>query len=255
MSTPLALDGKVAVILGGTGGIGQATARRLAEHGAAVVLTSRSKLDEATSLAAALPAISNAAGHAGMLAAVEDTASLVALAAAVEAKYGRADILVNTAGFTQPIAHANLDALTDDFIDRMFEVNWRGQFAAIRSFAPLLRANNDGLVVNISSIAGTTGTGSNLAYCAAKAGLDVMAMSLGRALAPAIRVLNVSPGVVQTDFVAGRDQAFNDKTAATTPLKRVGQPDDIADAVLACAVSLRFSTGTTLVVDGGRRLG
>jgi 3-oxoacyl-[acyl-carrier protein] reductase len=255
MSTPLALDGKVAVILGGTGGIGQATARRLAEHGAAVVLTSRSKLDEAASLAAALPAISNPAGHAGMLAAVEDTPSLVALAAAVEARYGRADILVNTAGFTQPIAHANLDALTDDFIDRMFEVNWRGQFAAIRSFAALLRANNDGLVVNISSIAGSTGTGSNIAYCAAKAGLDVMAMSLGRALAPAIRVLNVSPGVVQTDFVAGRDQAFNDKTAATTPLKRVGQPDDIADAVLACAVSLRFSTGTTLVVDGGRRLG
>ena len=72
--------------------------------------------------------------------------------------------------------------------------------------------NGDGLVVNISSIAATTAVGSNIAYCAAKAGMDVMGAALARALAPAIRVLTVSPGVVDTDFVAGRDKAANDKT-------------------------------------------
>jgi 3-oxoacyl-[acyl-carrier protein] reductase len=110
-------------------------------------------------------------------------------------------------------------------------------------------------VVNISSIAGTTGNGSNVAYCAAKAGLDIMAVSLGRALSPHIRVLNVSPGVVNSDFVPGRDAAWNDRQAATTPLKRIGKADDIAAAVEACATTLLFSTGTTIVVDGGRHLG
>ena len=134
-------------------------------------------------------------------------------------------------------------------------VNWRAQFAAIRAFRSLLDETGDALVVNVSSISATTGIGSNIAYCAAKAGLDVMAASRGRALAPRIRVLNVSPGVVDTSFVPGRGTDFNDKVAATTPLGRIGAPEDIADAFEACATHLKFSTGVTIVVDGGRRLG
>jgi 3-oxoacyl-[acyl-carrier protein] reductase len=79
-------------------------------------------------------------------------------------------------------------------------------------------------------------------------------VSLARALAPRIRVLNVSPGVVDTSFVPGRGADFNDKVAATTPLGRIGTPDDIAAAIEACATHLKFSTGVTIVVDGGRRL-
>jgi NAD(P)-dependent dehydrogenase (short-subunit alcohol dehydrogenase family) len=81
-----------------------------------------------------------------------------------------------------------------------------------------------------------------------------MAASLGRALAPRIRVLNVSPGAVDTTFVPGRGADFNDKVAATTPLRRIGTPDDVASAIEACATHLTFSTGVTIVVDGGRRL-
>ena len=99
----------------------------------------------------------------------------------------------------------------------MFQVNWRGQFAAIRTFAPLLKASGDGLVVSISSIAGLHRRRLvNLAYCAAKAGIDVMTKSLARALAPEVRVLAVSPGVVDTDFVPGRGADFNEKVAAST---------------------------------------
>jgi NAD(P)-dependent dehydrogenase (short-subunit alcohol dehydrogenase family) len=163
-------------------------------------------------------------------------------------------VLVNTAGITQAVPHANLDALTDELIDQIFAVNWRAQFAAIRAFRALLESSGDGLVINVSSISGTTGQGSNIAYCAAKAGLDVMAASLGRALAPRIRVLNVSPGAVDTTFVPGRGADFNDKVAATTPLRRIGTPDDVASAIEACATHLTFSTGVTIVVDGGRRL-
>jgi 3-oxoacyl-[acyl-carrier protein] reductase len=163
-------------------------------------------------------------------------------------------VLVNTAGFTKPVPHADLDALDDELIDRMFAVNWRGQFAAVRTFAPMLKASGDGLVVSVSSIAGSTGAGSSIAYCAAKAGIDIMTKSLARALAPEIRVLGVSPGVVDTGFVPGRGADFNAKTGASTPLRRVALAEDVAQAILACATHLGFSTGSNIVVDGGRML-
>jgi 3-oxoacyl-[acyl-carrier protein] reductase len=87
-----------------------------------------------------------------------------------------------------------------------------------------------------------------------KAGIDVMTKSLGRALAPEIRVMSVSPGAVATGFVPGRGEEFNKKTAATTPLKRVATAEDVASAVLACATHLKYSTGSVIVVDGGRAL-
>ena len=244
------LSGKVAVVLGGTGGIGAAAARRLGQAGARVVVVGQNDLAGAQRVADDLPG----EGHSAALADITASESLNALAGLVRDRYGRADILVNTAGFTQPVKHSDLDALTDELIDEILKVNWRGQFAAIRAFRELLDASGDGLVVNVSSISGTTGIGSNIAYCAAKAGLDVMAASLGRALAPRIRVLNVSPGVVDTSFVPGRGDDFNDKVAATTPLGRIGTPDDIAAAIEACATHLKFSTGVTIVVDGGRLL-
>ncbi|CAE6807801.1 SDR family NAD(P)-dependent oxidoreductase [Paraburkholderia haematera] len=244
------LSGKVAVILGGTGGIGAAAAHRLAKAGARVVVVGQRDLARAQRVADELPG----EGHSAALASITESERLNALAGLVRDRYGRADILVNTAGFTQPVKHADLNALTDELIDEILKVNWRGQFAAIRAFRELLDASGDGLVVNVSSISGTTGVGSNIAYCAAKAGLDVMAASLGRALAPRIRVLNVSPGVVDTTFVPGRGDDFNEKVAATTPLGRIGTTDDIAAAIEACATHLTFSTGVTIVVDGGRRL-
>ncbi len=167
---------------------------------------------------------------------------------------GGADILVNSAGITKPIPHGDLDALTDDLIDEIFVNNWRGVFATIRAFAPALTERGDGLIVNVSSIAAFTGVGSNVAYCGAKAGLDIMTKSLARALAPAIRVLSVSPGAVDTQFVPGRGKEFNDKVAATTPLKRITSPLDVAEAIVACATHLKFSTGDRIVVDGGRHL-
>lgn len=235
------MQGKVVLVVGGSGGIGAASARLFAEQGAQVVITHR-------------PGKTPAPGFVSFPADVADTASIVALQQAVAERFGRLDVLVNTAGFTKPIPHADLDALDDALIDEMFAVNWRGQFATVRAFAPMLKASGNGLIVFISSIAALNGNGSSIAYCAVKAGTDVMIKSLGRALAPQIRVMGVSPGVVATGFVPGRGEEFNAKTAATTPLKRVATAEDVASAVLACATHLTFSTGTTIVVDGGRSL-
>jgi 3-oxoacyl-[acyl-carrier protein] reductase len=245
------LSGQVAVIAGGAGAIGYASAIRLARCGASVVLLGRDGRSELQAKADALPGV----GHVGIAADTSIGATLRDAAAAVRAHYGRCDILVNSAGMTRAIPHHDLEALSDEIIDEIFVANWRGVFSTIRAFAPLLRDSGNALVVNISSIAGSTGNGSNVAYCAAKAGLDAMCTSLGRALAPQIRMVNVSPGVVDSPFVPGRDAGFNDRQAATTPLQRVGQPDDIAAAVEACATTLLFTTGSVIQVDGGRHLG
>ncbi|WP_420964747.1 SDR family NAD(P)-dependent oxidoreductase [Bradyrhizobium sp. B120] len=244
---------KVVLVVGGAGSIGAVTAKRFAELGARIAISHRDAPDEAAAAATVVQSLPGD-GHAALIADVAQTATLTALRAEIERRFGRLDILVNAAGFTKPVPHADLDALDDDLIDRMFAVNWRGQFAAIRTFAPLLKASGDGLVVSISSIAGTNGIGSSIAYCAVKAGIDVMTKSLARVLAPEVRVLAVAPGVVDTGFVPGRGADFNAKTATTTPLKRIATAEDIASAILACATQLGFATGTTFVVDGGRSL-
>ena len=246
------LDGKVAVISGGLGAIGHASARRLAALGASCVLLHR-RGDDADARAAALP---SAAGqrHAALRADIVDSASLRAAADQVRAAYGRCDILVNSAGHTRPVPAADLEGLTDELIDELLKANFRGVFATIRAFAPMLKASGDGLVVNVSSIAGFTGVGSNLAYVAAKAGLDVVGDALAKALAPAVRVVSVSPGAVESGFVPGRGADFADKMAGSTPLGRIGLPEDVAATVEALATTLRFVTGTRIVVDGGRHL-
>ena len=245
------LHGRVAVIAGGTGAIGRATALRLARIGARCVLLHRS--GDAEAALAELPG-QGADGHFAIRADITDSATLRSAAQQVAARCGQVHILVNSAGHTQAVPAADLEGLTDELIDDVLRANFRGVFATIRAFAPLLRASGDGLIVNISSIAGFTGAGSNLAYVADKAGIDVVGDALARALAPLVRVISVSPGVVDSSFVPGRGADFNAKAAATMPLRRVGTADDVAAAVQACATTLRYATGTRIVVDGGRHL-
>jgi 3-oxoacyl-[acyl-carrier protein] reductase len=251
----MSLASKIALVIGGSGGIGRATAELFAEAGATTIITYRSGREAAEALVAGLPG----SGHLALPASVEDTASLKALAEEVRSRFGRLDILVNTAGFTKLIPHGDLEALDDELIDRLFQVNWRGQFAAIRTFRPLLEAGwettgEDTLIVNVSSLAALNGLGSNVAYCAVKAGIDTMTKSLARAFAPKIRVMSVSPGMVDTQFVPGRDPAVMAKAAQTIPLKRAASPLDVGKAILACATLLPYSTGSIVLVDGGRLL-
>lgn len=247
------LGGRVAVITGGKGAIGLASARRLAALGARIVSLDRHGGPDVQALLDTLPQVSSGA-HLAMTASITDSTSLQAAALAVAAQAGRCDILINSAGFTKAIAANDLDGLSDALFDEIVQSNLRGVFATIRAFAPLLKASGDGLIVNVSSIAGFTGNGSNLAYVAAKAGVDMLTKSLAKVLAPQVRVLAVSPGVVDSAFVPGRGADFNDKAAATIALGRIGSVDDIASAIEACATTLRFATGTRFVIDGGRSL-
>jgi len=246
----LRLAGKVAVVTGGSSGIGAATVRRLAAAGARVAVG----YNKGTARAAALIGEIAGDGHRAMRIPMDDSAQIRDAAAAVQNEFGRADILVNSAGFTRMIAHPDLDALDDDLIDAILTANVRGPFSMIRAFAPLLRQSGDGVIVNISSIAASYGTGSNIIYGASKAALDTMSIALARVLGPEIRVVCVSPGVVNTGFVPGRTQEMMDKAAAATPLKRAVEADDVALAVMACITHLRHTTGSVITVDAGRHL-
>ncbi|HXF16872.1 MAG TPA: SDR family oxidoreductase [Burkholderiales bacterium] len=248
--TSRSLQDHVAVIVGGSGAIGSAICRHFAEAGAICVVTYNNGERAARDLVATLPGDGHSAAHI----AVDDSDALRALATDVENTHGRTDVLVNCAGITRFVQHSDLDALDDRLIDDIFRVNWRGPFAAVRAFRTLLAARGDGLVINISSIAGVTAMGSNVAYCASKAALDSMTKSLARALAPAIRVVSVSPGLVDTDFVKNLDQKWRDEQAARTPLKRLATADEIGAAALAVVLHLQYSTGCIIPIDGGRPL-
>ena len=244
------LKDKVAVVTGGSSGIGAATVRALAQSGARVAIGYNKGRERAETLIGELPG----SGHCAIHLQMEDTATLRAAAAKVRETYGRCDVLVNSAGFTKPIPHADLDALDDALFDAVMTANVRGVFAMIRAMTPLMRETGDAVIVNISSISGFTGSGSSIVYAASKGALDTMTMSLARALAPQIRVLCVSPAAVATDFVAGRGRPELAKFAQATPLKRVMEAEEVALAVVACVTHLHAATGTRIVVDMGRHL-
>jgi len=244
------MKNQIAVVIGGSGAIGSAICRHFANAGATCVVTYNSGEKAAKELVGKLPG----AGHWSAHVPVDDSAALGTLAAGVESKHGKLDVLVNCAGITRYVPHPELDALDDELIDDIFRVNVRGPFAAVRAFRKLLVASGNGLVINISSIAGVTAMGSNIAYCASKAALDSMTKSLARALAPAVRVVSVSPGLVDTDFVKGLDKRWRDEQALRTPLRRLATADEIGAATLAMITHFPYSTGCIFPVDGGRPL-
>lgn len=247
---PQPLAGKVALVTGGGGGIGSAICRRLAEAGAQVIVNYNSNAQKAEAVMAALAG----ENHLALQASVTDSAALRQMAAQVRERYGKLDLLVNNAGITRPVPHADLDGLEDEWIDRILQTNFRGAFACVRAFKELLMAGDGGTVVNISSVAAVTGIGSNVAYCASKAAMDSMTRSLARALAPKIRVVSVSPGWVWGEYASRMEPAYIQEQINKTPLGRIAQPEDVAEAVLAVATTLAFSTGCIIPVDGGRPL-
>lgn len=241
----------VALVVGGSGGIGRDITRRLAADGFDVVVGYRTNGEDAARLVEEL----RSGRHTTLALDVTDETSLAAAVATLTADSGRLDVLVNGAGVTRPVAHDDLDGLDDQLISTIFDVNWRGPFATIRRFRPLLELGSNPVVVNISSIAGTTGKGSNVAYCASKAALDSMTRSLGRALAPEIRVVSVAPGWVLGEYAERMPVDALEGQRAETPLARLATGADVAAAVSAVVRDLPMTTGAVIPVDGGRALG
>lgn len=242
---------RTAVVTGASGGIGSVIARRLAQDGFAVIAGYHSSAERAATIVDELPG----EGHRPMRISVLEPESLTALANTLAGELDSLDVLVNCAGITRPVPHADLDDLDDELIDAIFATNWRGPFAAIRALRTLLDKSDGAVVVNISSIAAVTGQGSNVAYCASKAALDSMTRSLARSLAPRIRVVSVSPGWVLGEYADRMPAEVLATQRDATPLGRLATPHDVAAAVSAVVTDLPFTTGAVISVDGGRPLG
>ena len=243
------------LVTGGSGEIGSAICRKFAENNFDVIITFNSNVEKAEKLLNSLPVGNHSIFHAP----TTDGLKVEELRLFVEEKYGKLDVLVNNAGITTPVKHDDLDGLTDEWIDKIMQTNFRGSFAMVRAMKSLLEygeseIRNPTLIVNISSIAGIYGIGSNVAYCASKAALDSMTRSLARALAPHIRVVSVSPGFVEGEYTKNFDPIFLKNQLDNTPLNRFATGDDVANAVLSVATLLTFSTGNIITVDGGRLL-
>lgn len=245
---------RTVLITGGAGGIGAAISRKFAAEGYAVIITYNRNADKAKALLQEL----SGEDHACLQVSIDDSQSIEDLRQQIVAQYGKLDVLVNNAGITTPVDHADLEGLSDEWIDRIFQTNFRGSFAMVRAFKALLLKGAakevPSLVVNISSVAAQTGIGSNVAYCASKAAIDSMTRSLGRALAPKIRVVSVSPGWVLGEYTKQVDPTYLKLQEDLTPLGKLASPKDVANAVFALAHILTFNTGSIIPVDGGRPL-
>jgi 3-oxoacyl-[acyl-carrier protein] reductase len=244
------LDGRVALVTGGSKGLGAATAHLLAAAGARVVITFANDAEAARELVANLPG----GGHRASHTPAQDTAAIETLAGSIEQTECRLDILVNNAGSTRVIPHGDLRALDDEFFDFVLAVNLRGPFATVRACRSLLDASGQGLVVNVGSVSGVRGGGSNIAYAAAKAGLHAMTMSLARALAPTTRAVAVAPSLMETPMTEMWTPQQRAQRIAGNPLKRIAAPEEVAAVILGLATTMTFVNGAVIPVDGGSLL-
>ena len=252
------LNGRVALVTGGAGGIGGAVVRALAKSGVAgVVVNYRKSSREAEALAAEIG--QDGVKALAVQADVQSDSQVRAMMQTIQDRFGRLDMVVNNAGVTHWVKLPDLEALTDPIWDEILDVNVKGAFRCARAAQPLLEASH-GMIVNVSSISGVLApsTMSSLAYGTAKAALIYMTKGLAVAMAPKVRVNCVAPAFTDTPWMSqhfGVDyQQVIAKASAGYPLQRIATPEDVAGAILGLITGGDFVTGQTLLVDGGLSL-
>ncbi len=251
------LSEKAAIVTGAGTGVGRAAALLLAQRGCSVLVNySRSKAEA--------EAVAHEAEKFGVtaLAVRADVASDTDCRAMVQQArdaFGRLDVLLNNAGTTRFIPHANLDQLCDEDWDTILSVNLKGPFQCTRAARALMEESGGGEVVMTSSIAGIAGTGSSIPYCASKAAVNNLTITLARVLGPNIRVNAVAPGFIDGDWLQqGLGRAYEAVKGAIidrSPLGRVCTPDDVAEAILSLITGSDLVTGHVLPVEGGNLIG
>jgi 3-oxoacyl-[acyl-carrier protein] reductase len=243
---------KIAIITGSASGIGAATAIELSRRGFSVLINYSKSKEQAEKVAA------KCKDAIVVQADVGEDVDCRKLAQAALDKWGRIDALVNNAGTTKFVKHADLDGLSADDFLRIYRLNVVAPFQMARACAPALKAGK-GAVVNVSSVAALLGTGSSIAYAASKAALNSVTLSLARVLGPEVRVNAVAPGYVDTPWQTGAlGQERADKAAAhystLVPLKDYARPGDIAETIVWLIEGARQVTGEIIHVDGGMHI-
>ncbi len=251
------LKDKAAIVTGAGTGVGRATALRLAEAGCGV-LVNYSRSREAAEEVAGLAAESGVEAVA-FQADVADDSACRAMVEEAGKIFGRLDILVNNAGTTRFIPHDDLEAVTEDDWDTILGVNLRGAFQCTRAARALLSADGGGEVMMTSSVAGLIGTGTSIPYCASKAALNNLTITLARVLGPEVRVNAVAPGFLDgswlRDSLGDQYDRVKEVMASRSPLGRVSTPDDVAEAILSIVGGSDLVTGHVVPVEAGILIG
>ncbi|WP_346767432.1 SDR family oxidoreductase [Streptomyces sp. C1-2] len=236
---------RVAIVTGSSSGIGEGIARALAADGFTVVVNSAASVDAGERLAAQLP------GASYVQADIADPSDAVRLVETAVERHGRLDLLVNNAGISRTVPHADLGAITAEDWHRILGVNvvgtWQVSVAALEVMEP------GGQIINITSVGGSRPLGSSIPYSVSKAALDHLTRLLAKAVGPDVRVNAIAPGPLETRMTSASLAARAARTAAMTPLGRLGQPSDVAAMVLALTKA-PFVTGEVIHVDGGINL-
>ncbi len=247
------LQDKVAIVTGRGTGVGRATALRLASGGCHVVVNYSRSRDEAEQTVRELA--SRGVRSTAIQANVADDPDARRLVAESVAALGRLDVLVNCAGTTEFVPFPELDRITDDVWQRLFQVNVVGAFHCARAAREPMLASGRGAIVNVSSVAAQIAQGSSIPYCCSKAALDNLTVALARTFAPAIRVNGVAPGFITGRWLEnGLGSNYERVKGAfekSLPLGRVCEPEDVAAAILSLITGSELVTGQTLTVDSG----
>lgn len=246
-------DRPVALVTGSATGVGRACVLQFAERGFDVVVNYSRSESEANATVADVTAL----GAKALLCQcdVSDDTAVREMVKKVAQEYGRIDVVVNNAATTNFISHDDLEALTEDMWDRMLAVNLKGAFFVSRAAFDLLQAGEGGAIVNVSSVAGLTGSGSCIAYAASKGALNTMTLSLARSMAPKVRVNAVCPGPIDSRWIReGNPEWDLNQMVADFPIPRAASPADVADTVLYFALGTTLTTGQLLALDGGMLL-
>lgn len=252
------LHGKVAIVTGSSSGVGAATAELLAAQGCHVLVNYNSSADGAqkTADACAAKGVETLVCQGN----VASDADCRAMAAAALDKWGRIDVLVNNAGTTKFVDHADLDGLDEADFQHIYGVNLVGAYQMIRAVNTAMQAQEDGgVVVNVASTAAVTGIGSCVAYAASKGALVTMTLSLARALGPKVRMNAVCPGFIEGEWLRQgfgdeKYQQLMDFNRKNAVLGVTATADTVADAILYFVTGPQIVTGETMMVDGGRHL-
>jgi 3-oxoacyl-[acyl-carrier protein] reductase len=241
---------KVFIITGGGTGIGKATALKLADREAKLVINYSNSETEAKK---GVEEIAEKGGIAfAFKANVANEQEVNAMIHQTITQFGRLDGLVNNASITAQIAMNDLESATDDVWDSLYDVNVKGMFHCVKAAVPHMKKQKSGAIVNVGSVAGTTGIGSSIPYAATKAAIHTMTKSLAIALAPHIRVNCISPGAVDTRWWSGNEDKMY-QLAGNLPLQRISSPEDIADAILF-QLKQESVTGQVFTIDNGQTL-
>ncbi|MCJ7989963.1 SDR family oxidoreductase [Priestia sp. OVS21] len=241
---------KVFIITGGGTGIGKATALKLADMGAKLVINYSNSETEAKKVVEEI--IEKGGTAFAFKANVANEQEVNEMIHQTVTQFGRLDGLVNNASITAQISMNDLESATDEVWDSLYDVNVKGMFHCVKAAVPHMKKQKAGAIVNVGSIAGTTGIGSSIPYAATKAAIHTMTKSLAIALAPHIRVNCISPGAVDTRWWSGNEDKMY-QLAGNLPLQRISSPEDIADAILF-QLKQESVTGQVFTIDNGQTL-